>query len=316
MKRLGNLYEKIYNIDNINYVYKKISSKIHNKRKLEFLKQYRCIYISRIHTTLKNKSFIPSSYNTFTIYEPKKRIIISLNLQDKIINHLVSTYILLPALTPCLIDSNVASRKGFGTRRGLELSYEYHRICKLKYKNYYILKGDISKFFQSINHNILKEKLKKKIKDISALDIVFKIIDSDSAGLSIGTMTSQILAVFYLNDLDHYIKEVLKIKYYVRYQDDFLLFHKSKQYLKYCLGKIAQFLEQEDLYLNKKTRIYSHYDNFLFLGRTQKGKYGKYRTVKRRLKKRAYLYSTQKILLANYANSIISYDYLLNKSYF
>lgn len=316
MKRLNNLYNKIYDLENINYVYRKISSKISNKRKLEYLRQYRCVYISRIHTILKNKSFTPSFYNKFTIYEPKKRDIVSLNLQDKIINHLISTYILIPALTPCLIDSNVASRKGYGTRRGLELAYNYHRICKLKYQNYYILKCDISKFFQSIDHDILKKKLKRRINDKDALDIVFKIIDADSTGLSIGTMSSQTFAIFYLNDLDHYIKEVLKIKYYVRYQDDFLLFHESKQYLQYCLEKITEFLEHEHLHLNKKTRIYSNNDNFLFLGRTQDGKYGKYRTVKRRLKKRAYLYSSQKISLANYASSIISYEYLLNKSIF
>ena len=73
-----------------------------------------------------------------------------------------------------------------------------------------------------------KEKLSKKIKDKDALKIVFDIIDSNNKGLFIGTMTSQILAIFYLNDLDHYIKEELKIKYYVRYQDDFYYFMNQK----------------------------------------------------------------------------------------
>ena len=90
----------------------------------------------------------------------------------------------------------------------------------MKYGKYYILKCDISKFFASIDRDRLKEKLKKKIKDKDALNIVFKIIDSDENGLSIGNMTSQILAIFYLNDMDHYIKETLKIKYYVRYQEN------------------------------------------------------------------------------------------------
>ena len=95
------------------------------------------------------------------------------------------------------------------------------------------MKCDISKFFSSINHDILKEKILKRIKDKDAIKIVFDIIDSYSPGLGIGSMTSQVLAIFYLNDLDHFIKETLKIKYYVRYQDDFLLFHPSKEYLKY-----------------------------------------------------------------------------------
>lgn len=78
-------------------------------------------------------------------------------------------------------------------------------------------------------------------------------------------MTSQILAIFYLNDMDHYIKEVLKIKYYVRYQDDFLLFHESKKYLRYCLIKIEEFLKKEKLVLNRKTRIFKNTNNFIFL---------------------------------------------------
>lgn len=77
-------------------------------------------------------------------------------------------------------------------------------------------------------------------------------------------MSSQILAIFYLNDLDHYIKEELKMKYYVRHQDDFLLFHESKEYLKYCLLKITNFLKKEKLELNSKTRIYKNTNNFIF----------------------------------------------------
>lgn len=313
MKRIGNLYQNIYNLDNINHVFNKICKSIKNKQKLEHLKEYKCIYIARIYTALKNKTFKPSPAHIFTIYEPKKRRIVSLNLQDKIVNHLVSTFIILPAVAPCLIDANVASRKGLGTKKGLSLCYNFHKICKTKYKTYYILKCDISKFFQNIDHEILQAKLKKRIKDNDALNIIFTLISGDKKGLSIGTMSSQTLAVFYLNDLDHYIKEVLKIKYYVRYQDDFLLFHPDKNYLKYCFNKITEFLNKEKLTLNKKSRIYSSNDNFLFLGRNINGKYAKYRTIKRRLKKRAYLYSTKQISLASYASSIISYKHLILK---
>ena len=137
-----------------------------------------------------------------------------------------------------------------GTSKGLKLASNFHRICKIKYKKYYILKADVSKFFASIDHDILKEKLKRKINDAEALKIVFDIIDSEENGLGIGAMTSQVLAIFYLNDLDHYIKEVLKIKYYVRYQDDFLLFHHSKEYLKYldivCVGTISDIVPLVD----------------------------------------------------------------------
>ena len=84
---------------------------------------------------------------------------------------------------------------------------------KFSIGTYYILKCDISKFFSSINHDILKKKLCKRIKDKEALKIVFDIIDSEENGLGIGNMTSQILAIFYLNDFDHFVKEKLKIKF-------------------------------------------------------------------------------------------------------
>ena len=125
-------------------------------------------------------------------------------------------------------------------------------------------------------------------------------------------MTSQILAIFYLNDLDHFIKETLKISYYVRYQDDFLLFHPSKKYLKYCLEQIKIFLENEKLVLNAKTRIYKNTNNFLFLGRNSKYKYARYRNVKRKLKSRKYLYNNQKITINSYSSSCICYKGLLS----
>ena len=152
------------------------------------------------------------------------------------------------------------------------------------------------------------------MKDKDALDIVFKIIDSEEKGLGIGNMTSQVLAVFYLNDLDHYIKEELKIKYYVRYQDDFLLFHPSKEHLKECFEKIKLFLEKENLMLNRKSRIYKNTNNFIFLGRNRKGRYAKYRNVKRKIKYKKYLYQNKKIDLVNLTNSIICYENLLKKS--
>lgn len=231
-------------------------------------------------------------------------------MKDKVVNHLVARYILYPALLPCLIPANVASRKNLGTKKGLHLAKDFHRICRIKYHTYYILKCDIRKFFASIDHNILKEKLKKKIKDRDSLEIVFKIIDSDQCGLSIGNMTSQVLAIFFLNDMDHFIKENLKIKYYVRYQDDFLLFHPSKKYLKYCLEEIRNFLSKEKLTLNTKTRIYKNTDNFIFLGRTKNNKYAKHRTIKRKLKKQQYLYHSGKISLKSLISSMICYENL------
>ena len=313
LKRKGNLYSEIYKFEHIVNAFNEVCRNTKNKRKVANYKQYKCIYLTRIYNTLKNKTYEVGPYNVFTIYEPKERIIVSQSIHDKIINHLVARYLLYPAILPCLIPENVASRKNKGSKEGLRLAQLYNRKCKIKYNSYYILKCDISKFFASINQKILKNKLKRKIKDKDALDIIFKIIDSEKTGLGIGNMTSQVLAIFYLNDLDHYIKEDLKIKYYVRYQDDFLLFHQSKDYLKYCLEKIKIFLEKEKLSLNKKSRIYKNTNHFIFLGRTASGKYGKYRSLKRKLKYKKYLYETGKISFSSYLSSSISYKFIRKK---
>lgn len=316
MKRMENLYQNIVDFTNIENSYKEVRKNTRNERRVQNMREYKSAYISRVHKILENKEYKVGPYNKFTIFEPKERLIVSQNIQDKIVNHLVARHILYPAILPCLLDINVASRKNMGTSKGLYYSQKFHKICKIKYGNYYILKADIRKFFASINHNILKAKLQKRIKDKDALKIVYDIIDSNTEGLFIGSMTSQILAIFYLNDLDHFIKENLKIKYYVRYQDDFLLFHPSKVYLKYCLDKIKEFLEKENLELNSKTRIYKNTNNFAFLGRNQKGKYIRYRNVKRKLKKRLYLYKISSITLDSLTSSLICYKQLCKKNKF
>lgn len=314
MKRNNNLYENICIIKNIEEAFNEVCRNTKNKRKVELFKEYKCLYISRIYNILKARKYVPGKYNVFTIYEPKQRTIISQNMQDKVINHLVTRQILYPAILPCLINENVASRENMGTKKGLEYYYKYMRNCTIKYEKFYILKCDISKYFANIDHEILKIKIRKKIKDKEALKIIDDIIDSYEIGLGIGNMTSQCLAIFYLNDMDHYIKEVLKIKYYIRYQDDFLLFHESKKYLQECLIKLQNFLKKEKLELNKKTRIYSNNENFIFLGRKNNKNYSNYRRIKGKIKKKYYLFQKEKKSLYSLMSSINSF-YTLDKKY-
>lgn len=316
MKRKNNLYENTYKFENILAAFDEVCQNTKNKKKVASYKEYKSIYVSRVYNVLSQCTYVVGPYNVFTIYEPKARRIVSQKMHDKIINHLISRHILYPALMPCLIDTNVASRKNLGTQKGIELATKFHRACKIQYGKYYILKCDVSKFFASIDHTILKEKLKRKIKEKKSLDVIFKIIDSDEAGLSIGNMSSQVLAIFYLNDLDHYIKEVLKIKYYVRYQDDFLLFHQSKEYLKYCFEQIKIFLKKEKLTLNPKSRIFSSNNNFIYLGRNKKGKYARYRSVTRKLNKRLFLYQNEAINLNSVISSIACYKHLCSNKHF
>ena len=185
LKRKGNLYKEICKIENITKAFEEVCRNTKNKRKVGKFKEFKCVYINQIYRTLNNREYKVGPYTVFKIYEPKERRIVSQNMYDKVINHLVARCILLPALDSCLLDFNVASREGKGTSLGLKYRNEFERICKIKYGTYYILKCDISKFFASIDHDILKEKLKRKIKDKEALKIVFDIIDSEENGLSI-----------------------------------------------------------------------------------------------------------------------------------
>ena len=306
MRRKNNLYKNIYKFENIMKCFDEICRNTKNKNKVNNFINYKAIYISRAYHDLKNKTYQVGKYNVFYIYDSKKRRIVSQNMYDKLVNYLVSRYILYEALIPCLIDANCASRPNKGTKYALDLYYKYGGILNKKYNSYYLLKCDIKAYFASINIDILKNKLQRKIKDKDAIDIIFKILDSDTT-LSIGFMTSQILGIFYLNEMDHYIKEKLKIKYYVRYQDDFILLHPSKQYLKYCLEKIKEFLVSQDLELNSKTRLYKNTNNIIFLGRNKYNKFSKYRNYFRRFKYKKYLYETGKINLNSYLSSYINY---------
>lgn len=124
-------------------------------------------------------------------------------------------------------------------------------------------------------------------------------------------MTSQLLAIFYLNDFDHFVKEELKIKYYIRYQDDALFFHESKEYLRNCFEEIKKFMSKEKLSLNNKSRIFKSTDNYIFLGRNPKGRYIRYRNIKRKIKARKYLYEEGKIKLCSLVSCITCYKGLL-----
>lgn len=285
MKRVGYIYSKLYNIDNIFGTYKEVMKTTKNKNYIVLFDRYKCIYINKIYNDLYNKTYVPGSLREVTIYEPKERKIVVQDIYDKIINHLISRQILIPYLTKGLIDGNVASRKDYGTSWGRKLYFKYRDICNLKYKKYYILKIDISKFFYSIDHDILKTKIRNRIKDKDVLCLLDRIIDNYGIdkGIPIGLMTSQIFAIFYLDSLDKYIKEVLKIKYYIRYQDDMVLFHKDKEYLQYCLSCIKIELDKLKLEVNKKTRIYKSNENMSFIGVKRNGRLVNYQKTVRKV---------------------------------
>lgn len=310
MKRVNNIYSKICDFETIMDMYKEVKRTVKNKSKIIRFEEFKTYNINNIYNKLNNKTYTPGKYNIFSIKKPKYRIVMAQNISDKIVNHLVAKYLLVDVVEKSLINENVATRKGRGTHYGIKLLKKYLIKLSKEEKTIYSLKIDIHKFFYSIDHNILKEILKTKIKDKNALNIINKIIDSTNneyinkiikkykeneinniknrniknkeklineieripyyekdKGLPIGNMTSQIMAIFYLNELDHYIKEKLKIKYYIRYQDDMILLSNNKEYLIECLEKIKIIIEKYKLKTNNKTQIINITKNGIdFLG--------------------------------------------------
>lgn len=314
MKRKNNLYEGILDYDNILKVANEVLKTNRNKEiSLEFSKGINCRLID-IKNKLLNNNYSFSKYKVFMIKDPKHRIIMSEIMEDKIVNHLVSKYILLPSIEKCNIDTNVATRVGKGSSYGFDLFCKYIKKIGLD-KKIYVLKIDISKYFYNIDHELLYEKLKRKIKDPKALKILLEILNTTNyeyinkqikyivdceinkikklsisnkeknnmianlksiplyckgKGLPIGNMTSQLLAVFYLNDVDRYIKEELKFKYYIRYMDDLVILSTSKEKLIASFKNIYKKIEEHRLVVNQKSNIYKLNVGVSFLGYTFK----------------------------------------------
>ena len=243
------------NVSNLLNIYEnEISKNVKNKRKLYDFEINKMQYIEDIIKMLKNGLVGHKHYNIFLIYEPKCRLVMSLSVKDKVINHFVTRYVLEKKLTKYLNDRNVATRKGMGTDYAIKLVKKYINKLKCKYDNFYVLKMDISKYFYSIDHEVLKKLMADKL-DTYEYDIISKIIDSTNKnyinetinkvkknndiplyeynkGLPIGNMTSQFLSIYYLYKLDHFIVNDLHLKYYVRYMDDFIVLDNDIKKLK------------------------------------------------------------------------------------
>lgn len=189
---------------------------------------------------LRNLTYITSMYSTFTIYEPKERIIFRLPFYpDRIAHHAIMN-IMEQRWVSIMINNTYACIKG----RGIHKLAEDIKKALRKDPNgtVYCLKLDIHKFYPSVNHSILKTILRRKIKDGRLLTVLDEIIDS-SNGVPIGNYLSQFFANLYLTYFDHYIKEVLKVKYYFRYCDDIAIFASSKEQLWDWFHKIKEYVE-------------------------------------------------------------------------
>lgn len=210
----------------------------------------------RLKEDIENGTYKIQKYQTFEIFEPKKRTIVATRIRDRQFQHaLVDNYV-YDELTRHFIADNCACQKG----RGIDYCLKRFKKHLLRYytengqsNDGYYAKLDIENYFGSIDHEILKEELKKYIHDECILAELYRIIDSyGGVGLGLGSQCNQLFALTLLNGLDHFIKEQLKIKFYIRYMDDFILLHQDRDYLRQCVKQIEDYIERLHLRLNKK----------------------------------------------------------------
>ncbi len=238
MKRYGNLYSKIYNINNLKLADKKARK---GKIKQDGVKSHdinRDDNIINLHHLLVNKEYKTSEYKIFKIYEGKERTIFQLPYYPDRITHHAILNILEPIFVSCFTKDTYSCIKG----RGIYGAYRSVKNYLLdKEGSKYCLKVDIKKFYPSINHDILKSLLRTKFKDNDLLQLLDEIIESTD-GCPIGNYSSQFFANFYLNKFDHWLKENKQVKYYSRYCDDIIILAKDKQSLHILLKEIKDYL--------------------------------------------------------------------------
>ena len=265
-------YEKIWSFQNLYRANKAARlGKRDTKEVIEFELRL-AENLTRLSDSLRSHSYQLSGYYSFYVHDPKERKIHALHYVDRVVQHCLCDEVLAPLLDKRLIYDNAACRIGKGTHFAIERTSgflrEFYRRSGI---DGWILKCDIRKFFDSIDHNILKEKLKKVITDEDVLWLLFLIIDSFSVspgkGLPMGNQTSQWFAVFYLDGFDRLIKEKLQIRYYSRYMDDAVLICQSREYLKSCLKELSMYLESSLLLqFNGKTQIFPVRNGVDYLG--------------------------------------------------
>ncbi len=246
--------------------------------------------IFQLYRDLKNESYKHGAYKGFWIRDPKVRHIHKATVRDRVLHHAIFK-VLNPVFEPTFISNSFSCRIGKGTHKGVEtLSTLLRKASRNNTQTCYALKCDIQKFFDSVDHQILFEILKNKIKDEKTLNLLEEIISSYTAqpvlqererererergfalrakGIPIGNLTSQMFTNIYMNEFDQFVKHGLKIKNYVRYTDDFIIISQNEDYLKQIIPALQNFLSEKlELGLHpKKITIKKFHQGIDFLG--------------------------------------------------
>lgn len=277
MKRVGNLFPQIIDYENLWLAAKRASSGKKNKTVVANFNYQLLENLQSLQEELSGDSYHCSNYFIFEIFDPKRRWIVVSDFRDRVVHHALC-HVIAPHMASKFIFDSYANRKGKGTHRGVKRYQQFSREFK------YVLNCDIVKFFPSIDREVMKAKIAGIIKCAPTLRLCEKIIDSAPvsdnvsyypeifsknrrSGLPIGNLTSQHFCNLYLNDFDHFVKEKLRCKGYLRYVDDFSLFSNRKTELREWKGAISKYLEPLFLILHRhKTQIRPCHLGNTFLG--------------------------------------------------
>jgi len=281
MKRVGHLWKRLVSIENLYCAaYRVLRGKRGQVQAGDFFHDLEH-NLFRLERELKSRSYEPGPYRTFWISEPKPRMISAAPFCDRVVHHALVN-VIEPVFERRFIHHSYACRTGKGTHRALDRFVAWGRGTR------YVLKMDIRKFFPTLDHEILKETIRRTIKDPHVLWLCDLIIDRSNEqenilqyfpgdnlltpierrrGLPIGNLTSQFFANVYLDLLDHFLKDGLRVRKYIRYVDDMCIFHEDKSYLSNVRACVSEFLPCLRLRLNEgKSRIRQLKEGIEFLG--------------------------------------------------
>lgn len=267
-------YEKICDFQNLYQAHRKARLGKRGTIEVNRFEAHLAENLSKMSRSLQGRTYRMHDYYHFTVMEPKRREIYAAYYSDRVMLHCVCDQVLTPLLDRHLVYDNAACRTGKGSHFALDrLSLFLREHYREHGSKGYALKCDISQYFATIDHQVLKTALKRLVKDKDVLHLLYHVIDSyetagmPGQGLPLGNQSSQCFAIYYLDPLDRLIKEQLRVKRYIRYMDDWLLIHSDKSFLKHCLEAIRWMVEERlKLTLNPKTQILPLREGIEFLG--------------------------------------------------
>jgi RNA-directed DNA polymerase len=270
--KLSNNYNYIISVDNLLSAWKEFLCGKKLRKDVQEFERNLMNNILSLHRDLKNKTYKHSSYYAFNISDLKPRNIHKASVRDRLLHHALYR-ILYPFFDRTFIFDSYSCRLNKGTHKAINRFREFsYKVSKNNSKTCWVLKCDIRKFFANINHNILLNILAEYIPDKDILwllrEIVISFNTKPNTGLPLGNLISQLFVNIYMNKFDQFIKHKLKVKYYIRYADDFVIIDSNQEYLNNLIEPIANFLNIElklDLH-PQKTEIRKFEQGIDFLG--------------------------------------------------